>query len=162
MDSFNNILVAIDFSEYAGPIFQYAVALSKRLEANLIVASIINERDVSAVSSIVSLGYEVDGDHYVEGVRKQRQEMLKELALESKIDLQEIKIILKVGHPVRELLKTIVEEKADMVVMGVKGRSDIKEVLVGSAAEKVFRRSPVTVVSFRDPKQAERLRKRIG
>ncbi len=161
MTSFDKIMVAIDFSNYTEPIFRFAADLARRLEAGLMVASIINERDLNAVSSIVSMGYEVDGNHYVEGVSQQRRAKLQELIRKVQMDPQEVEIILKVGHPVRELLRIIVEKDVDMVVMGVKGRSDLREVLVGSAAEKVFRRSPVTVVSYRDPKQAERLRKRI-
>ncbi len=161
MASFNKIMVAIDFSDYTDPIFEFAADLARSLGSDLMVASIINERDLNAVSSIVSMGYEVDGDHYVEGVSKQRRAKLQDLARKAQMDPQSVEIILRVGHPVRELLKIIVEKKVDMVVMGVKGRSDLREVLVGSAAEKVFRRSPVTVVSYRDPKHAERLRKRI-
>ncbi len=161
MASFEKIMVAIDFSDYTEPIFNFGADLARRLGASLMVASIINERDLNAVSSIVSMGYDVDGDHYVKGVSQQRQDALQELVRKAGIDSGEIKIILKVGHPVRELLKIIVAEKVDMVVMGIKGRGDLREVLIGSAAEKVFRRSPVTVVSYRDPRQAERLRKRI-
>jgi len=75
--------------------------------------------------------------------------------------MDRIHTIFKVGNPVDELLKVAVEEKADMIVMGTKGRTDLAHVLVGSVAEKVFRRSPVPVVSYRDKKTAERMRQRI-
>ena len=70
-------------------------------------------------------------------------------------------LIFKVGNPVDELLKLIVKEHIDMVVMGVKGRTGLEHVLIGSVADKLFHNSPVPVVSFRDEKNAERLRKRI-
>ena len=44
------------------------------------------------------------------------------------------------------------------------GAYDIKfqqYMIVGSVAEKVFRRSPINIVSYRDPSIANRLTKRI-
>ena len=72
-----------------------------------------------------------------------------------------IKLILQVGNPTDELLKIIVKEKVDLVVMGVKGRTDLEHILIGSVAEKLFRSSPVTVVSYRDEKNRDRLRQHI-
>jgi nucleotide-binding universal stress UspA family protein len=45
--------------------------------------------------------------------------------------------------------------------MGVKGKSEIIHAFTGSVAEKLFRRSPITIVSYRDETIAARLRKRI-
>lgn len=43
----------------------------------------------------------------------------------------------------------------------IRDRTDFLHTLTGSVAEKVFRRSPVTIVSFRDEKNAAYLRKRL-
>jgi len=69
--------------------------------------------------------------------------------------------LIKVGHPVDELLKIIIKESIDMVVMGIKGRTDLEQIFVGSVAEKLFHRSPVPIVSYRNKKIAERLKKRL-
>ncbi len=47
-----------------------------------------------------------------------------------------------------------------MVVMGIKSR-DIKYMFAGSVAERMFRRCPVPVLSYRGDDVAERLRKRV-
>ena len=72
-----------------------------------------------------------------------------------------IKTIIQVGDPADELLKIAVREKVDMIVMGIKGRTNLEYMFVGSVAEKMFRRSPVPIVSYRDEISADRLRKRI-
>ena len=59
-------------------------------------------------------------------------------------------------------LKIAMHEKVDLIVMGIRGRSDLEHVLVGSVAEKIFRRSPVPILSYRDKKSAARLKKHIG
>ena len=74
---------------------------------------------------------------------------------------EKVKTVIRVGDPADELLKTAVKENVDMIVMGIKGRTNLEYMFVGSVAEKMFRRSPVPIVSYRDEKNAERLRKRI-
>ena len=60
-----------------------------------------------------------------------------------------------------EALRILPREKVDLIIMGIKARSDLEYMLVGSVAEKIFRRSPVPILSYRDQKSAERLRKNI-
>ena len=161
MDEIKTIMAAVEFSPYSKGIFNYAGQLAVGLDADLVVASIINERDVSAVRRIADMGYEVDGQDYVSGIKRERKNVYEQLAAESSVPDDRIKIVYKVGNPIEELLKIIVAEKIDMVVMGIKGRTDLEYALAGSVAEKMFRRSPVTVVSYRDEATAKRLMKKI-
>ena len=155
------IMVAIGFSSYSEDTFRYAVELARKFDADLLVASVINSRDVEAVRSVASMGYEVDGEHYVESVRNERKALLEGYVSKTSFPVDRMKVHLPVGNPLEELLKTIVREDVQMVVMGVKERSDLEHIFVGSVAEKIFRRSPVTVVSYRDEESAERLRNRV-
>jgi nucleotide-binding universal stress UspA family protein len=75
---------------------------------------------------------------------------------------ERIRTVFAVGNPMDELLKLILAESVDAVVMGPKGRTNLEHVLVGSVAEKIFRRSPATVISYRDPQMAQRYRNRMG
>ena len=91
----------------------------------------------------------------------EREKILEQFLSRSSVNRENIRTIIKVGNPVDELLKLIVKEDIDMIVMGVKGRTDLEHVFVGSVAEKLFRRSPVPVISYRDEKSSKRLRKKI-
>lgn len=156
------ILVAVAFSDYTEGLFRYATHLGDQMDADLIVANIINQRDVSAVRQIVDMGYDVDGDHYVSGIKNERLATLAKLVADCGFPSERVKTILKVGNPVDQLLKIIVSENVDMVLMGIKGRSEIEHAFVGSVADKLFRRSPVTVISYRDESTSRRLQKRIS
>ena len=161
MSGFKRIMVALAVTQYSEGIFRYAAGLAKALGSELLVVNIINARDVDAIRSISSMGYEVDGGHYVEGVRADRAAFLKAIVDGSDFPPDRVRILIKVGNPYEKLLEIIVKEKVDMVVMGPKGRMDLEHMLVGSVASKIFRKSPVTVVSYRSEAEAEHLRRHI-
>ena len=162
MDDIKKIMVALGFSEYAEGIFNYADMLAAKLGAELIVANIINSRDVEAVAAITNMGYDVDPERYIKELKEERRGAFEAIAKSASLPKDSIKLILQVGNPIDELLKIILGENVDLVVMGVKGRTDLEHILIGSVAEKLFRRSPVTVISYRDEKSRQRLKKRIN
>jgi len=125
MEGVKKILVALGFSEYAKGIFDYSANLAKSLDAQLIVANVINSRDVEAVASVASMGYEIDGEHYTSAIKEERKKKLEEIQKESVFKDESLKTIFKVGNPIDELLKIIIEEKVDMVVMGVSKKKSI-------------------------------------
>jgi nucleotide-binding universal stress UspA family protein len=161
MREIKKIMVALAFSEHAGEIFEHAAKMAAALDAKLLAASVINSRDVEAVQTISSMGYEVNGENYVKTVKQERVDILKGIIKNSGFPEDRVEVIVRVGNPVHELLKLTLQENVDMIVMGIKGRTNLEYMFVGSVAEKIFQRSPVPVVSFRDKKNADRLRDRI-
>ena len=162
MDAINRILVAVGFTEYTEELLNYAVRIAESLGAELIVANIINVRDVEAIGTIATMGYEVDSEHYVSGIEEDRRRTLTRILEKISFPADKLHTVFKVGHPVEALLKIAINENADLMVMGIKGRSDLEHILMGSVAEKVFRRSPIPILSYRDKKSAQRLKKHIG
>ncbi len=161
MKNVKKVLVALAFSEYAQGTFAFAADFAHCADAELIVASVINVRDVESVRTISAMGYEVDGERYVDTIKAERRRLLDEMIKDASLPPERIRAVFRVGNPIDELLKLMLKEPVDVVVMGPKGRTDLEHVLVGSVAEKIFRRSPATVISYRDEKVAERNRRRI-
>ena len=162
MGDFKRILLAIAFTPQAQDMLSYAADIAAELGAEeLIAASIINRRDVKAVSTISALGYDVDGENYVKSIKAERGDLLDSYTKNTAFPAEKIRLILKVGDPVDELLKIMVKEQVDLIIMGTKGRTNLEYALVGSVAEKIFRRSPVPILSYRSKEHAERLRKNI-
>ncbi len=157
---FNKILVPVAFSQYSQGILKFAAELAKPHGAELLIVNIINERDLEAVERISSFGYKVDGDHYVKTIQKERLAVLQKLL--AHIDFPDDKIHFEfvAGDPSTELLKLAVTKDVDMVVMGIKTR-DLRHIFAGSVAERIFHKSPVTVVSYREGDIAERLKRRV-
>ncbi len=154
------ILVPIAFSEHSRAILHYAADLAAATGAELLVVNVINERDLQAVDKITSFGYKVDIEHYLETVKKERRELLDRLIGELTLGDERVTFSFCVGAPADELLKLVVTQGVDMVVMGVKS-NNFSQLFTGSVAERLFQRSPVTIVSFRDEEIARHLRRRI-
>jgi len=161
MTEIRKIMAALAFSEHAAGIYRFAAKLAGALDANLLVASVVNRRDVDAVQTISAMGYDVDGERYVEAVRQERRKSLEDIIRAQPFSADRLEILIRMGDPADELLKIAVEKDVDLVVLGIKGRSNLEYVFVGSVADKMFRRSPVPVVSYREGADAERLRSRI-
>ena len=159
MKPITHIMVALAFGEYTEGIFAYAAQLAEQFDARLLVASVINTRDVKAVRTVSAMGYEVDGAHYVEEIRKERRESVDRLVNQAGFPTERLKVVIEVGHPIESLLKLTVDYDVDAVVMGLQGRSNLEHICVGSVAEKVLRRCPVTVISYRGERTAAKLKK---
>lgn len=151
MKEMQKILACIDLSEYTKSTMEYAVALARGMMTDVVILNVINERDVEAARSI-SLDYpeRINIDEYVERTRAHRKNQInKMIQADFKADIAKFRIIVEVGVPFKTILETIKKEDIDMVVLGNKGRSNVVGTLFGSHAEKVFRHSPVPVLSVR-------------
>ncbi len=162
MKQIKKIMVPLAFSPYSQGIVNYAIELATAVDADQILfISVVNQRDVDAVQTITSYGYEVDGDHYVQEIEKTRVAALDEMLENVDFPEEKMKLLITVGKPADKLLKYAVREEVDMIVMGVKAKSEIVHAFTGSVAEKLFRRSPITIVSYREESIAGKLRERV-
>ena len=156
----DKILVPIAFSKLSKGILEYAAGLAQPLGARLLIANVVNERDLKAVERIASYGYKVDGDHYIATIQKERATLLGEMVEELGIGDADYDYSFVVGDPAEELLQLVVSEKVDMVVMGTKAR-DLRHMFAGSVAEQMFRKCPVPVTFYRGEEMARELEKKI-
>jgi nucleotide-binding universal stress UspA family protein len=154
------ILVPIAFSKYSQGILNYAAGIAASLEAELLVVNVINERDLAAVDKIASFGYKVDVEHYLETMKSERREELKGLMEGLTLPDEQVSFSFRVGDPTNELLKVVIDKDIDMVVMGIKTH-DVRHIFAGSVAERMFRKCPVPIVSYRGDELSERLREKF-
>ena len=60
-------------------------------------------------------------------------------------------VLIKRGTPAEIIVETAKKRNCDLIVMGTHGQGAIADVLIGSTAKWVVRRSPVPVLIIRDP-----------
>jgi len=158
MKNIKRIMVAIDLSDYSKETLGYAADLAAELKAELVIVNVINQRDIDAYDRIAQLTTQLDGQDFVKMRKEDSKNRIQELIEECSCHDLPTKTVLRTGVPFRELIEAVEEEGADLLVMGAKGRSNLRGVLLGSTAEKAIRRSPVPVLSLRSKDQGKTLR----
>lgn len=161
MSDIRKILVPITFSEFSKELIDYAVGVAGPFNAEIVFVNVIHERDIQAVQTITSFGYEVDEAHFIQEIETQRIGILEAHLNRINYPDEKMRFVFKKGRPAAVLLKFAIDEKVDLIIMEVKGKSEILHALSGSIAEKIFRYSPVPVLSYRRKEIADKLFKRI-
>jgi nucleotide-binding universal stress UspA family protein len=149
MKTIHRILVAIDFSQFSKFILEYTVNLAEPLNADLVLANVINQRDIDIVSKLSLNINSMSAQEYIDQTRNERLQAMDAMMHDLRVTHLKYQKIIKTGTPFVELVQAITDTQADLAVMGSKGRGNIAGVLFGSTAEKLFRRSPVPLLSLR-------------
>jgi nucleotide-binding universal stress UspA family protein len=86
--------------------------------------------------------------NYISEQKQQRETKMKDLFMAASPGRIGCRYIVRNGVPHLELLAAIEEEKPNLMVVGTKGRSNLADVVVGSTARKMYRRSPIPLVTI--------------
>jgi len=149
MGPISKILAAVDFSDYSKATLNYAAFLANSANATLVVANIINHRDVEAIRAVEDEGLGLSVEKFIARQKQDRETEIDQLLKDSRCQDLKVVRVFRVGVPWVELLEIVKDQGVDLVVMGTKGRTNIVNTLFGSTAEKVFRRCPVPILSVR-------------
>jgi len=149
MSTIHTIMVAVDLSKYSLPTAQYASKLAHDLAADLLFVNVINQRDIDAVQSIATANSSFPFEQYVNDRMQERRDKIDELIQACRDYPNPTRTIVRIGMPYTELLRVIDEETPDLLVMATKGRTDLVDVVMGSCARSMYRRSPIPLLSLR-------------
>lgn len=150
-----NMVVALDFSEYAGPILEYAVNIARHTRSGITILHIINKKAIDCVKRQFEMDH-LEYFPYAEYVAREKKRCISKLEdIVKDIHAGDISFEIRVeeGIPSVEILKFLKKETTDFLVIAQKGESNLPDFLSGSVAEKVFRHSPVPVLSMRYQKK---------
>jgi len=144
MKQFKNILFAPDFSDASAPAADYAITLAKLTGAHLHVLHVINELDEHQRVMIPREAFQIlEKEIEVQAVRE-LDRFCKGPAAGISTSTHAL-----VGPAFLKILETGTKVSADLIVMGTHGRTGMEQVIVGSTAERVVRRSKIPVLTVR-------------
>jgi len=145
------ILVPTDFSEYSRDALDFALQFAENTGSEVHLLHIIDSPVAHTFSTLGIISQDKRNDEYDEELVRIVKSKIKDLTLEK--SSQEIIIVPEVfiGKPYENISKHISQHAADLIIMGTKGCSGLKEFFIGSNTEKVVRYSKCPVISIPEP-----------
>jgi nucleotide-binding universal stress UspA family protein len=142
MLTLRTILHPTDFSEPSAWAFRLACSLARDHGAGVHVFHVGREPVVCPLGGVVP----PEPEGYEEGLREQL------LAIRADDPNVPVEHVLRfAGAPAAEIVQAARQLGADLVVMGIHGRSGLGRLLLGSVAEEVLRRAHCPVLTVRAP-----------
>jgi nucleotide-binding universal stress UspA family protein len=146
MMEFRKILVPVDFSKYSEEALQQAIELAKAFgsELHLLHCYQINPAAVSPYGIVIPENFE----HDVRMAALRRLAEWRDKAIAAGCKVQEH---ISAHFPTEEIAAVAEQIGADLIVMGTRGLTGIKHVLLGSVAERTIRIAPCPVLTVKCP-----------
>ena len=138
----DRILVALDHSEPAQAALKEALT---RFTADQLV--VLHVLDTSEASHGMEGGA---AGGWFEAKQEEAETLLEEARTTAAEHGVTLETEIETGRPASVILDYVDDHGIDHVVMGSHGRSGLSRIIVGSVAEEVIRKSPVSVTVARD------------
>ena len=136
------ILFTTDFSANADKAFYFALNMAEKHQAELILAHVFD------IPTVFNYPIEYNPEDMKPGMIKDWKRRLKDFF--AKYDTKVKAKFEAIEHPsvVKGILSIINEFKPQLVVVGTKGKSRLKEVILGSTTKALVKHSPIPVMAI--------------
>ena len=137
---FAKILVAVDGSETSKKAFDQSVFLAQKCSSKLYVVHVVLDWEYGGDSAAT---FELIDEIIANG--RELLERCKTLALKSNV---QVETLLEQGDYAHEIIEVAKRNDCNVIIMGSRGMSPIKELLLGSVSLKVMHHAscPVMIV----------------
>ena len=151
---FKKILVPLDGSEHSLRALEIAIQIAKKFEAKITLIHVysvgIRPVVMPEPTTLTPVGVPVmaptDVSKIAEATRKAGAAILADGEEKVKAEGIEVETLLKEGHSVQEIVKTAKEGSFDLIVIGARGISKIREIILGSVSDGVVHNAPCPVL----------------
>lgn len=136
------ILVAVDGSAHAERALKTAAQLAAGLDATLLLVSVDEPGPLKGEVAAFAHSENIDRRDVVNALL----DMARSQAMEA--GARKIETESETGEPAEGILKSADRHKADMIVLGARGLSDLQGLIMGSVSHKILNltRSPCLIV----------------
>ena len=140
------ILVAFDGSEQSDKALDFALDLARKYSAQIVLINVIPFSPISDSSVVIPYGLDY-ATHYKE-LRIVHEKLLAEALNRAKTFQKTLEVSKELveGRPADKIVETAKEGMFDLIVIGSRGLSGIKEFFLGSVSNRVADKAPCPVL----------------
>lgn len=138
------ILLAVDFSETAQYLAEYATIFARGLDARLVVLYVSPSMNRYATLYVPTASIQSLVEQILEGANRVMGEFMAE-----RFAGLEASGRVEYGYAPEKILDTAKAVDADMIIMGTHGRRGVDRIPFGSVAEKVVKTARIPVLTVR-------------
>ena len=144
------VLIALDYDETSQKVAEQGFAIAKAMKAKIILLHVIFEQPIyySSYTYMRELKVDIKDD-----LKKSTQEFLNKT--KKHLGDESIETILNEGKIAETILNTAKEMKVDIIVMGSHSRKWLENIIMGSNAEDVLKKTTIPLYIVPTKKQAE-------
>lgn len=149
---FKRIVCPIDFSDSSMHALNYAMSLAQEADARLTVLHVMQydlEVEAPEMYATVIADRRLTVTDYRKRCEQYSQERLRSAVPDTVRAYCTVETMLATGKPHREILRVAIEQQADLIVMGVQGRSAVDLTIFGSTTQHVVRQATCPVLTIR-------------
>ena len=146
MIEIRKIVYPTDFSDYAAYALPYVEEFAKKFGAKVILTHVIAVPVYAATYEIA-----VDMTSLREAIQEAAVKKLGEIADQLRAAGIEVQAAVELGNSFVEIISVARREKADLIIIATHGLGALKNLLLGSTAERVVRKAPCPVLTIRHP-----------
>ena len=140
------ILCPIDFSKHADLVVEWAIHLAQEHDSELLLLHAYH----LPVEFQQLEGAYLPADFW-DSVKQEAERSLAIYAERARTASVSVREIVREGYPASVIQEEAREENADMIVMGSRGLSGLKHLLLGSIAERVVQKAHCPVLTLNHP-----------
>jgi nucleotide-binding universal stress UspA family protein len=144
------ILVPLDFSEHASAVLEWAIHLAAEHSSQVVL--------VHAYHPPVEF-QQLEGAYlppdFWSNVKREAEQSLGRYAEQVRAKGLACDLLVREGYPATVIEEAAAELGADLIVIGTRGHTGLKHLLLGSIAERVVQKAPCAVLTVKPrPKEA--------
>ena len=140
------ILVPCDFSDAAVQAFRFALDIAQRSDGEIILLSVLELPVMYDTNLMPALNFE---ETLLKDIKAEAENNFKKIKTKWAKDGPKVSQVVEYGIISFTIVRVAQQVEADLIVVGTKGATGLKEFFVGSNTEKLVRTSNIPVIAVK-------------